>query len=73
MLKRKPKIEKLMERGIVAKEATEGAAIIASRLSHGKYRKLVETMKLKDWGTIFDYINICDKEELIERYSTLIT
>jgi len=68
-----PMIVKLESRGRIAKEAAEGAAIIASGIVGGRYRELVDVLRLRESsGTIFDYINIVDKEKLIERYSFLL-
>ena len=41
----------------IAKEAAQGAAIIANGLANGKFKSLIETMKLSDAkGTVLDYI-----------------
>lgn len=66
----KIKIVKLNSHAKIAKEAAEGASLIASGLANGKYRKLVDVLKLKESsGTIFDYITIIDPNELKTKYS----
>ncbi|MHA1652314.1 MAG: DUF1464 family protein, partial [Candidatus Helarchaeota archaeon] len=41
----------------IAKEAAQGAAIIANGLADGKFKPLIETMKLLEAkGTVLDYI-----------------
>ncbi|MEM4942817.1 MAG: DUF1464 family protein [Ignisphaera sp.] len=68
-----PMIVKLESRGRIAKEAAEGAAIIASGIVGGRYKELVNVLRLRESsGTIFDYINIVDREKLIEKYSLLL-
>ncbi|MEM4506671.1 MAG: DUF1464 family protein [Ignisphaera sp.] len=68
-----PMIVKLESRGRIAKEAAEGAAIIASGIVGGRYKELVDVLRLRESsGTIFDYINIVDREKLIEKYSLLL-
>ncbi|HUX98379.1 MAG TPA: DUF1464 family protein [Candidatus Deferrimicrobium sp.] len=53
----------------LAKEAAQGAAMIANGLANGKYKSLIDTMKLKEAkGTIFDHIYF--KE--IEKYKSKI-
>jgi predicted butyrate kinase (DUF1464 family) len=69
MLSYKPQLAILEGRAKVAKQAAEGAAIIASGLAGGKYRKLVDVLKLKESkGTIFDYVTVVDKDQLIKRF-----
>ncbi len=51
------------------KEAAQGAAIVANGLAGGKYKKLVDNMKLRDAkGTVFDYIHLDVAEELKRKY-----
>jgi predicted butyrate kinase (DUF1464 family) len=70
MLSYKPQLTTLESRGKVAKQAAEGAAIIANGLAGGKYRKLVDVLKLKESkGTIFDHVTVVDKDQLIKRFS----
>ena len=58
-LSRFGKVRLVGRRAKVAKEAAEGAYIIAEGLMGGKYRRLIDTMELeKASGTMFDHILI---------------
>ncbi len=51
------------------KEAAQGAALIANGLAGGKYKKLVDVMKIKDArGTSLDYILLPEIENLKKEY-----
>lgn len=48
----------------IAKEAAQGAAIIANGLANGKFKSLIDQMKLKDAkGTVLDHIYLYDFEK----------
>ncbi len=53
----------------VSKEAAQGAALIADGLAGGKYRELVDSMRIRDAeGTVLDHIYAVEAEELKKRY-----
>jgi predicted butyrate kinase (DUF1464 family) len=53
----------------VAKEAAQGAALIADGLAGGQFAALVETMRLKEaQGTVLDYLHINGAAELKQKY-----
>jgi predicted butyrate kinase (DUF1464 family) len=53
----------------VAKEAAQGAAIIADGLVGGRYAELVETMSIRGAaGTVLDYLYIRDSDALRQKY-----
>lgn len=53
----------------VAKEAAQGAALIADGMAGGQYASLVETMRLKEAsGTVLDYLHISLADELKRKY-----
>lgn len=53
----------------VAKEAAQGAALIAEGLAGGRYRELVEVMEIRGaQGTALDYIYIKGAEALRQKY-----
>jgi predicted butyrate kinase (DUF1464 family) len=53
----------------VAKEAAQGAALIADGLAGGHFQELVETMAIQGArGTSLDYLHIKDAEKLRQRY-----
>lgn len=53
----------------VAKEAAQGAALVADGLSGGQFADLVKTMRLREaQGTVLDYLYVKDAEELRRRY-----
>nr|MDO8078133.1 DUF1464 family protein [Candidatus Freyarchaeota archaeon] len=52
----------------IAKEAAQGAALIADGLAGGKNRELVDSLKIREAsGTVLDYIYFKEIEELRER------
>ena len=52
-----------------AKEAAQGAAIIADGLLGGQFADLVETMRLSEArGTVLDYIHVAGAEKLKQTY-----
>ncbi len=60
----------------VAKEAAEGAAILANGIAGGKYEELVKTMELdKSTGTILDYVELGEdiREKLFEYFTRCYT
>ncbi len=55
----------------VAKEAAQGAALIADGLAGGQYRTLVEVMEIRGArGTVLDHLYIQGTEALREKYLT---
>ncbi|MCR4428232.1 MAG: DUF1464 family protein [Caldiserica bacterium] len=52
-----------------AKEAAQGAAIIANGMAGGEYKDLVEVLEIKGAkGTLLDYLYIIDAERLRKKY-----
>jgi len=53
----------------VSKEAAQGAALLADGLAGGKYKGLVDTMRIKEAkGTVLDYIHLKGIQELKSSY-----
>lgn len=53
----------------VAKEAAQGAALIADGLAGGRYLELVEVMEIRGArGTVLDYLYVKDAEALRQKY-----
>ena len=53
----------------VAKEAAQGAAIIANGLAKGGYRELVDMMEIRgSRGTVFDHLYIKNSKDLQQKY-----
>ncbi|MGD2177596.1 MAG: DUF1464 family protein [Anaerolineae bacterium] len=53
----------------VAKEAAQGAALIAEGLAGGKYERLVDAMQLRDaGGTVLDHLYVAGVEALRDDY-----
>jgi len=53
----------------VAKEAAQGAALVADGLAGGQFTDLVQAMRLREaQGTVLDYLHIQGAEELKRRY-----
>lgn len=54
-----------------AKEAAQGAALIADGMAGGQYAGLVETMRLKEArGTVLDYLHVSLADEVRRKYLT---
>jgi predicted butyrate kinase (DUF1464 family) len=52
--------------GKAAKQAAEGAAIIANGLAGGRYERLVDVLRLRESeGTILDYVTVVDKVQRV--------
>jgi predicted butyrate kinase (DUF1464 family) len=65
----KVEIAVLGSMGKVAKQAAEGAALMANGLAGGKYRKLIDVLGLKESkGSIFEYVTVVDKNRLLEKF-----
>ena len=63
MVSYKPQLRTLESRGKVAKQATEGAVIIANGLTDERYKKISWCFKAEEiQGTIFDYVTVIDKD-----------
>jgi predicted butyrate kinase (DUF1464 family) len=59
-------VNKLQSKAKVAKQAAEGAAMFANGIAGGRYKELIEVMKLKESeGTIFDNVYLGD--EVVEQ------
>ncbi len=53
----------------VSKEAAQGAALIADGLAGGRYRELVDSMRIREAeGTVLDHICVVEAEEIKKRY-----
>jgi predicted butyrate kinase (DUF1464 family) len=53
----------------VAKEAAQGAALIADGLAGGKYEKLIDTLQLRGaGGTVLDHLYVAGVETLRDEY-----
>jgi predicted butyrate kinase (DUF1464 family) len=58
----------------VAKEAAQGAALIADGMTGGPFADLVETMRLKEAkGTALDYLHVSLTNELKQKYLKSVT
>jgi len=70
---RRPRVLKLRSRASEAKEAAEGAALIANGLVGGKYRPLVECLELeRSSGDIFSNITMRGEvRRALERFRKL--
>lgn len=54
-----------------AKEAAQGAALIADGMAGGRFSRLVETMRLREvQGTVLDYIYVNNASQLRQKYLT---
>jgi Predicted butyrate kinase len=68
----KVEIAVLGSMGKVAKQAAEGAALMANGLAGGKYRKLIDVLGLKESkGSIFEYVTVVDKNRLLEKFGRM--
>lgn len=58
-LSRFAKVRKVRRKASIAKEAAEGAYIIGEGLSGGKYKDIIDSLKLREAsGTMYDYIKV---------------
>ncbi|KXA91166.1 hypothetical protein AKJ57_02160 [candidate division MSBL1 archaeon SCGC-AAA259A05] len=56
-----PAIVNLRHRGEECKEAAEGAALMANGIAGGKYKKIVENMRVEESrGKIFDHVHLAE-------------
>jgi predicted butyrate kinase (DUF1464 family) len=54
------------------KEAAQGAALVANGLAGGKYKPLVDNLKLREaGGTSLDYVRLKEGDELKKRYGII--
>ncbi len=56
-------------KNVKAKEAAQGAAIVANGLAGGKHKELVEHLKIKEAkGTVLDYVVLKDADGIRKKY-----
>ena len=66
---RLPPVRRVAGFAQVAKEAAQGAALIAEGLAGGVHARLVEVMELREaGGTVLDHLYVAGAETLRERY-----
>ncbi|MEM4311880.1 MAG: DUF1464 family protein [Nitrososphaerales archaeon] len=62
------KVRKLEGLAKVAKEAAQGAALLADGLANGQFKSLIDAMKIKEAkGSILDYLYIKEAKEIRKR------
>ena len=64
-----PPVRRVAGLARTAKEAAQGAALIADALLGGEFAELVEIMRLREArGTVLDYIHVSEADKLSQKY-----
>ncbi|MCS7117106.1 MAG: DUF1464 family protein [Nitrososphaerota archaeon] len=65
-------VRKVGRFAVVAKEAAEGAALIADGLAGGRFKDLVDTVRIREAsGTVLDYIYLKNIDEVKRKYGVI--